>query len=177
MKTKPNNYAFIDAQNVYRGILSCGWKIDWDRFRVWLKDKFEITHAYIFIGYLPGNENLYAYFQKAGFICIFKPILEHKDGTIKGNVDAELVLYSAAIEYARYDKAVIVSGDGDFACLVDFLKAREKLEALLVPSRNNYSSLLKRCSLESKNNLYFISDQRVKLEYKKEKASNGTKPN
>jgi len=31
------------------------------------------------------------------------------------------VLYAAAIEYSNYDKAVIVSGDGDFYCLHEFL--------------------------------------------------------
>ena len=53
---------------------------------------------------------------------MFKDTIELKDGNRKGNVDAELVLSAAAIEFINYDKAVIVSGDGDFACLVDFCK-------------------------------------------------------
>ena len=58
------------------------------------------------------------------FFVSFKPTLEYKDGTTKGNCDAELVL-QAMIEYLNYDKAVIVTGDGDFYCLVKYLVEKE----------------------------------------------------
>jgi uncharacterized LabA/DUF88 family protein len=80
--------------------------------------------------------------QEYGFILIFKPILEIK-GRIKGNVDAELVLH-AMIGYPNYDKAVIVSGDGDFYCLINYLKNNEKLLKLIVPNDTRYSSLLRK---------------------------------
>lgn len=60
---------------------------------------------------------------------------------MKGNVDAELVLHAAAIQYSNYDKAIIISGDGDFACLVEFLLDRGKLLKLLTPNQR-YSKLL-----------------------------------
>ena len=41
---------------------------------------------------------------------------------MKGNVDAELVLHSAAIEYDNYDKAIVITSDGDFRCLFEYLK-------------------------------------------------------
>lgn len=44
---------------------------------------------------------------------ILKPTMELPDKTVKGNVDAELVLHTM-IQYPNYDKAIIVSGDGDF---------------------------------------------------------------
>jgi hypothetical protein len=47
-----NNYAFIDGQNVYRGIKELGWKIDWTRFRRYLKEKYAIGTAYVFLGYV-----------------------------------------------------------------------------------------------------------------------------
>lgn len=68
--------------------------------------------------------------------------LEKKRLTTKGNVDAELVLYAAAIEYENYDKAVIVSGDGDFACLAEYLKKNDKLKKIVTPTAK-YSKLLK----------------------------------
>ena len=77
-----------------------------------------------FIGQVPGNEKLYASLRSKGYELIFKPTTIHKENdkpVVKGNVDAELVLYAAAIYYKRYKKAIIVSGDGDFACLIDFL--------------------------------------------------------
>jgi uncharacterized LabA/DUF88 family protein len=161
-----NNYAFIDSQNVHLGILEFGWKLDWKKFRVWLSDKFGVQKAFIFIGYNKGNESLYTFLQHAGFVCIFKPALESKDGTIKGNVDAELVLHSSAIEFNNYDKAVIVSGDGDFACLIEFLKEKNKLEMLIVPNENKYSALLKKFNTSSKKFILFLNRERSKIEYK-----------
>lgn len=137
-------YAFIDSQNLNLGVRSQGWILDFKRFRVYLRDKYHVQTAYLFIGYVPGNESLYTYFQKCGYIVIFKPTLEIKRNgkiCIKGNVDAELVLYSM-IEYQNYDKAIIVSGDGDFRCLVEYLEEKEKLLRVIVPNRK-YSSLLR----------------------------------
>ncbi len=95
---------------------------------------------------MPGNESLYTYLQSAGYICIFKPTLEIKEEggkkiRIKGNVDAELVLHTM-IEYKNYDKAVIVSGDGDFHCLIEYLEKKNKLGRIIIPNRKAYSQLL-----------------------------------
>ena len=147
MKPKENNYAFIDSQNLNLGVRSQGWILDFPRFRVFLRDKYGVEKAYLFIGYGPGNQMLYTELQKAGYICIFKPTLEIKeDGKIKikGNVDAELVLH-AMIEYPNYQKAVIVSGDGDFYCLFEYLIKQNKLLKIIVPNIH-YSSLIRKFS-------------------------------
>jgi len=123
MGEKQNNYAFIDSQNVNLAIRDQGWILDFRRFRKYLEDKYSITNAFIFIGYIDTNQNLYTSLQKDGYILIFKPTLNLPDGKAKGNVDAELVLHTM-IEYSNYDKALIVSGDGDFYCLVDYLKGK-----------------------------------------------------
>ena len=47
------------------------------------------------------------------------------------------------IDYDNYDKAVIVTGDGDFYCLVEHLLANRKLKALVVPNKHKYSSLFR----------------------------------
>jgi len=118
----------------------------------------------LFIGYIKGNNDLYISLQEAGFICIFKPTLEYKDGTTKGNCDAELVL-QAMIEYPNYNKAVIVTGDGDFYCLAKYLFEKKKLEALIIPNRFKFSGLLKFRIFRPY--LRFMNDLREKLEYKK----------
>src|SRR5690606_24829088 len=115
---------------------------DHGRFRVYLREKYNVQKAYIFIGFLPENAQLYAALQEAGFVCIFRPTLVYKDGTTKGNCDAELVL-QAMIDFEDYDKAVIVSGDGDFQCLAKYLHEHDKLEALLIPNQHKFSALLK----------------------------------
>jgi uncharacterized LabA/DUF88 family protein len=83
-------------------------------------------------------------------------------GKAKGNVDAELVLHTM-IEFPNYDGAVIVSGDGDFHCLIDYLHQQKKLTRLLVPNRAKYSSLLRTFMPK----IAFVSDLRSKLEQRK----------
>ncbi len=162
-----NNYAFIDSQNLNLGIQGLGWKLDFKRFRVYLTEKYGVTKAFLFIGYIEGNNLLYTSLQEAGFICIFKPTLKHKDGTTKGNCDAELVLQSM-IEYMNFDKAIIVSGDGDFHCLINYFIEKEKLQAVLIPNKLRFSALLKMHYV--KPYLRFMNDLQNKLAYKKEKA-------
>lgn len=154
-----NNFAFIDSQNVYLSIKSLGWSINWKRFRVYLKEHYGVTKAFLFIGYVEGNNELYSELQEAGFICIFKPVLTYKDGTVKGNVDAELVLH-AMIQYTNFDKAVIITGDGDFYCLVQYLVEQDKLQTVLVPNKNKYSALLKRFA---QKHIAFMNDLKIKI--------------
>lgn len=160
------NYAFIDSQNLNLSIQKLGWKLDLRKFRVYLKEKYGVKNAFIFIGHVSGNESLYTFLQKAGYLVVFKPTLEYKKNGkyyTKGNVDAELVLY-AMIEYKNYDKAVVVSGDGDFHCLVEHLISKDKFKKILIPNEARCSILLKRFPSEY---LAFVSDLRKKLEYKK----------
>ncbi|MBM3579565.1 MAG: NYN domain-containing protein [Alphaproteobacteria bacterium] len=138
MKIRQKNFAFIDSQNLNLGIRSQGWKLDFARFLVYLHDRFSVTKAFLFIGYVPGNEAMYTELQQAGYLLVFKPTLVLRDGKVKGNVDAELVLH-AMIEYQNYDRAIIVSGDGDFHCLIEHLERNDKLARLIIPNQQKYS--------------------------------------
>ncbi|OGZ15090.1 MAG: hypothetical protein A3H76_06725 [Candidatus Lloydbacteria bacterium RIFCSPLOWO2_02_FULL_54_12] len=164
MKLKANNYAFIDSQNLNMAIRAQGWNLDWRRFRTYLRDKHGVSKAYIFIGFIDGQENLYKSLQEAGFICIFRPTLKYKDGTTKGNCDAELVLHTM-IEFPHYDKAVIVTGDGDFHCLAKYLLEQKKLLCILIPNRFKFSALLKFAIFRP--SLRFMNDLQTLLSYHK----------
>lgn len=162
---QPNNYAFIDSQNLNLGTQRMGWKMDWRKFREYLRKTHNVTHAYMFIGYMSENVQLYEYMHDLGFLVVLKPTVdmlaaapegkadkeakvgdEKEKTTVKGNVDADLVLY-AMKELPNYDKAIIVSGDGDFLGLVEYLDQQGKLANVLAPNWQ-YSSLFK--SYESK---------------------------
>jgi uncharacterized LabA/DUF88 family protein len=160
------NYAFVDSQNVNLAVRSLGWRLDFARFRVYLKEKYKVEKAFLFIGYVEGNTELYTKLQEAGFICIFKPTLTYKDGTTKGNCDAELVLHTM-IEYINFDKAIIVTGDGDFYCLVQYLLENNKLEAVLIPNRFKFSALLKFRIFRPY--LRFMNDLKERLSLKKKR--------
>jgi uncharacterized LabA/DUF88 family protein len=160
MAEAQNNYAFIDSQNLNLSIREQGWVLDFRKFRTYLKDKYGIAKAFVFIGYVPQNQDLYTNLQKDGYILIFKPTLSLPGGRAKGNVDAELVLH-AMIEYKNYDKALIITGDGDFYCLVDYLGKNDKLLKLIIPNKNKFSSLYRKMM----PHIVFMNNLRDKLEH------------
>ena len=169
-------YAFIDSQNLNLSvqkdivndagvIIYNGWRLDFKRFFIYLKDKYKVDKAYLFIGCVVGNESLYKHLESIGYKVIYKPTLDFKDGKeriTKGNVDAELVLH-AMIEYPCYNKAIIVSGDGDYHCLIEYLEAQKKLSHIMIPNKTSYSSLLRKYSAY----FVYVTDLRGKLEHRK----------
>lgn len=169
MKKQLKIYAFIDSQNLNLGVKDQGWSLDFAKFRVYLKEKYDVEKAFLFIGYIPTNKKLYSYLEKHDYKLIFKPILEikrAKEIKVKGNVDAELVLHTM-IEYQNFNKAIIATGDGDFHCLVEYLVKKNKLKAILIPNRLKFSALLKLRLF--KPFLRYINDLENKLGYEKKK--------
>lgn len=159
------NFAYIDSQNLNLGIQSMGWKLDMQKFRIYLKEKYEIATAYLFIGFIPENQNLYTSLQKAGFILKFKPVLPNKDGKPKGNVDADLVLQAMIDDNTNsFDQVLIVTSDGDFYSLVQYFYDRNKLLKVLSPYLATCSTLLKK---SAKDKLIYMNNLRTKLEYKR----------
>jgi hypothetical protein len=75
MSRTKNNYAFIDSQNLNLAIRDQGWMLDFGRFRKYLSDKYKVARAFLFIGYIPTNQNLYTSLQQQGYILIFKTTL------------------------------------------------------------------------------------------------------
>ncbi|MEO8863001.1 MAG: NYN domain-containing protein [Candidatus Saccharimonadales bacterium] len=155
---KPKVYAFIDSQNLNVGIQKFGWKMDWSKFRKFLTDEYGVDKAFMFIGYVPEFEAMYEQLHQTGFAIVLKPtfdmtrvrpeVVEPKPGEpekeeekrpTKGNVDADLVLW-AMKELPNYQKAVLVSGDGDFYSLVEYLDSKNRLLKLLTPN-GQYSNL------------------------------------
>ena len=167
MNKKGNNHAFIDSQNLNLGIQSMGWNIDWKKFRIYLQEKYQISTAYIFIGYIQQNQKLYSYLQKCGYVLVFKPVLPDADGEVKGNVDADLVL-QVMIDLKDYDKALIVTSDGDFYSLVKYLYEQDKLLKVLSPYVKTCSVLLKK---SAKEKIVFMDNLKDKLEYKRKSTA------
>ena len=168
MKNKLSNFAYIDGANLYKGISTFGWELDYARFRVWLSEKYGAKSAYLFIGLIPKYKDLYKYLQESGFTLIFKEVVYDGDGMPKGNCDADLVLQVACDAYEnKFEKAIIVSSDGDYASLVKFLKERDKLRIILSPHTKDLCSiLLKRMNVP----ISYLNDQKSILQAQNKKA-------
>lgn len=136
-------HIYIDSANLHRASNELGFQIDYKKFRGWLRQKYNVEKAYMFIGMIPGNAKRYEYLQECGFILVFKETISV--GTmIKGNCDAELVLKSVSDFYTKaFEKCMLITGDGDFACLAEFLQKEGVLVGVLAPNREKCSFLLR----------------------------------
>ena len=163
MRKNENNYAFIDGQNLYMGTTKNKnpWSIDLYRFRIYLKEKLKVVEAYYFLGYVQDEyQELYSEIQKAGFILVFRKHNSAMLGTKKGNVDTDIVFHIMKKLYKEEDmnKIILVSGDGDYKILVDFLIAEDRFEKILFPEAKRASSLYKKLG-----NQYTIDLARVDI--------------
>ena len=140
--------------------------MDYAKFRVWLKEKYGVSRAYLFIGLVPKNKDLYTNLQEAGFTLVYKEITYDGVGKIKGNCDADLVLKATRDAYEKESgRMVLVSSDGDYAGLVKFLLERNRFIGIVSPPISaKCSVLLKRTGAR----IAYINDQRSILEVKKD---------
>ncbi len=182
---RPNVYAFIDSQNLNVSVQKFGWKMDWAKFRKHLAEKYNVTKAYMFIGYVPEFEDMYKQLHETGYLIVLKPTFDltrpqpeetetksddEDKKPVKGNIDADLVLW-AMKELPEYDKAIVVSGDGDFYSLIEYLHEQNKLLHLMTPT-GRYSSLFNRFD----DYIVQIDKSRRELAYRDRKRRRSTKP-
>lgn len=165
------NYAFIDGQNLHLGTTEAKWSIDYKKFRKYLYDKYSIEDAYSFLGYISEDQqSLYNNLQKAGFIIVFK---EHKEffmGKKKGNVDTDIVFaVMKSLIDEDFDKIVLVSGDGDYKKVVDYLIKKNKFKKILFPNKKFASCLYKKLGSEYYDHLS-NKDVKRKIKYTKKKT-------
>lgn len=148
---KEFNLVFIDGQNLHLGTTENGWKIDHKKFRIYLKDKYHIEEAYYFLGFVSEEQqSLCKNLQRAGFIVLFREHVSSLKGTKKGNVDTDIVfeMMKTIIERRDFHKMLLVSGDGDYKKLVDYLISKNIFKKILFPNRKFSSSLYSKLGSE-----------------------------
>ena len=156
-----NNFAYIDGANLHKGVESSSWELDYRRFRSWIRQKFGVTEAYLFIGLMPKHAELYTSLQSAGYKLVFKEIIYDGSGKAKGNCDADLVLQAAKDYYENQPSSVVlVSSDGDYAPLILFWQGKKVPCTIVSPAPiNKCSILLKR----TKAPIIYLEDMKHKL--------------
>ncbi|MBI4359891.1 MAG: NYN domain-containing protein [Candidatus Jacksonbacteria bacterium] len=153
-----NNLAFVDGQNIYMSTTTADkpWRIDLPRFRVYLKQKYKVGKAYYFLGFTREEyQGLYDEIQEAGFILQFREHSSAMLGKKKGNVDTDIVfaVMKKLYQHEAFYKVVLVSGDGDYKMLVDFLIKENRFEKILFPDQRKASSLYKNIELKYRADL------------------------
>ena len=156
------NQAFVDGQNLYMNTKENSWTVDLKKFRRYLTEKFQVDKAYYFLGAVDEqNQSLYELIQTAGFILVFREHSQNMLGKKKGNVDTDIVftIMSKLIDDQELGQVLLVSGDGDYFKMVDYLIKKQRFCKLLAPNRHSTSSLYNR--LEPKYKM-FLDDRGVK---------------
>ena len=156
----PNNFAFIDGANLHFTYenLQDGWEIDYSKLILFLKAKYDVTIAYYFLGKIDENSNLYKELDSYGYYLKLKTPTtytseeEYCPYCFK-SIAPELTKYKSDCDsfmtleiisnMSLYDKAVIITSDGDFDELVKELIRKDKLRLLFAPCKDGCSGLLK----------------------------------
>ena len=167
------NLAFIDGQNLNYGTKANNWKVDLVRFRIYLKEKYKVTEAYYHLGYVSEEQqDLYLSIQRAGYILVFKEHSSTLKGKKKGNVDTDVVFLMMKELHERSDKfskMILVSGDGDYKKIVDYLISKQRFLKILFPNTKARSSLYNKIGGEMMD---FLDrpDIRSTIEFKQRKS-------
>jgi uncharacterized LabA/DUF88 family protein len=165
MSSVKPNVAYIDGANLHNGSKQLSWEFDYGRFRVWLKDKYHVEVAYLFLGLMPQYKDLYTKLQEQGYALVFKEVTYDTSGKAKGNCDADIVVSAMQNAYEnKFGSSVLVSSDGDYTPLVKFLLAQNKIEAVVSPYETKKCSiLLKRTGVK----IVYVTDQETILKSQK----------
>lgn len=155
--------AYIDAANLHKGVGSENWIMDYRKFRSWIRQKFGVSDAVVFIGLMSKHADLYTWLQEAGYRLVFKDVVYDGAGKAKGNCDADLVLQAARDHFESGIRSVVlVSSDGDYASLVRFWLEKKVVCTVVSPAP------IKRCSVLLKRTgapIVYLSDVKHKLRY------------
>lgn len=161
-----NNLAFIDGQNLHKGIDN-SWDIDLKRFRVYLDRKYKVKKAYYFLGFFSKKyQYLYDRIEASGFILKFRKHNLLITGKKKGNVDTNIIfnVMEAMYEKKDFDKIIIVAGDGDYKILVDFLIKKARFGKILFPNKRSASTLYRKLGSE---HFDYLDNKTIKSKIKK----------
>ncbi len=157
-------YAFIDGQNLYESLNRKGVVFSYEKLRGYLKRKFGTTKEIIYLGDIANS--IYQKVKRAGFTVRLKPGVKQIDEkgrvVVKANIDVDLVVGVLGVYSNYYQKAVIVSGDGDFISLAKFLIKKEKLQSIVIPDREHSSASY--LTEDIRNYCIYLSDIDEKIE-------------
>jgi uncharacterized LabA/DUF88 family protein len=173
-----NNFAFIDGANLHFTYESTdiNWKVDYQKLRNYLKKKLGVTVAYYFIGEIQIYKDIYTTLESYDYTvrlkrpsihkteeeaCPYcKRVIKPKQKTNKADCDSFLTL-TAISNLHLYDKAVLVTSDGDYDELVKMLLRQDRLHMVFAPCKKGCSWLLKSAA---RGRIAFIDEYRDELE-------------
>jgi len=143
-------FVFIDAANVLYSQKTLGWKIDYQKLKQYLLQEGDLRGLYFYTGKMSDYDKQvkflkkmkqYGYDVKAKDVKFIK--VEENIYERKGNLDVELVI-DVLKNIDNFDTCILMSGDSDFAPLVDEIKMKGKLVVVLSTKGHISKELIER---------------------------------
>jgi uncharacterized LabA/DUF88 family protein len=142
-------YAFIDASNIIYGTRDEGWKVDFKKLFKYLKERYKCKKIYYFGGIEKKNskqKSFYSYLNKWGFELVLKEVKifkqENGKSIHKANCDVDLTFH-AMKDKELFDRAIFLTGDGDFEILFEYL-IKMKKELIVIANAKRTAKEIKK---------------------------------
>lgn len=126
-KKRVKTYAFVDASNIIYGARVEGWFIDQEKLIGYLKHKYGVSKAFFYYGKDSKNvkqEKFLKKLEKFGYTLRVKEIKRYGKKS-KANCDVDLTM-DVLLHIEKYQRAIVLFGDGDFLPLLIHLKKEKK---------------------------------------------------
>lgn len=144
---KDRVYIFIDAANILYSQQTLGWRVDYKKLKQYFEKECDLKAIYFYTGRVGENDKQNSFIQKLerfGYIVKAKEVKRIKISKDvyewKGNLDVELTIDVLA-NLANFDTLILMSGDSDFAALLDTAKAHKK-RVLVISTKGHVSKEL-----------------------------------
>jgi uncharacterized LabA/DUF88 family protein len=117
---------FVDGSNLFYAALQLNIEIDYTKLLARLTGGSRLLRSFFYTGVDRTNEKQQGFLlwmRRNGYRVIAKDLIQLPDGSKKANLDVEIAVDMMAL-VGSYDTAVLVSGDGDLAYVVDAVSYR-----------------------------------------------------
>lgn len=125
-------YVFVDAANILYSQQTLGWRVDYQKLKAYFETECDLRSIYFYTGRVGSNGKQQSFLKKLetfGYVVKAKEVKRiqvDKDAfEWKGNLDVELTI-DVLKNLPNFDTLVLLSGDSDFAALLDTAKESGK---------------------------------------------------
>jgi uncharacterized LabA/DUF88 family protein len=134
---------FIDGNNLFHAARSVGVEIDYAKFLNFLRGDSPLLRAFFYTGVdekAERQQGFLLWMRRNGYRVVEKELKTYADGTKKANLDVEIAVDMLSLA-DKYETAVLVSGDEDFAYAINAV-AYKGVRVELAGFRSNTSPRL-----------------------------------
>lgn len=159
-------YIFIDSANLIFGAKATGkWKVDFSKLFKYLKNKYQTNKIFYYTGFKPKSSDIQKIkkLETIGYIVKSKPLkfinqksiiqknqcpkckynwdkIINKPPLVKANCDVDLTL-DVLQHQSLFDQIIVLSGDGDFLVLYQYLESIGKKVKIISESKLTAKSI------------------------------------